>query len=160
MSQATSIDAVSLHGPEYNLGSTCEVIMRALPDWFGIEQAILDYASDIDALETFTARTGNEVIAFMSLKQHSDTSAELYVLGVLPHYHNQGVGRSLLEGIENYCRRQGIEFLQVKTLGPSRKNAAYEKTRSCYLAWGFVPVEEFPQLWGKDTPCLIMIKKI
>lgn len=38
-----------------NKGTTCEKILRALPDWFGIEQAILDYVSDTERMLTLVA---------------------------------------------------------------------------------------------------------
>jgi hypothetical protein len=47
----------------------------------------------------------------------------------------------------------------VKTLGPSRANAAYAATRRFYEAVGFEPIEEFSDLW-EENPCLFMIKAL
>lgn len=54
----------------------------------------------------------------------------------------------------------GVEYLQVKTLGPSNPDAGYAKTRQFYLGMGFVPLEELSQLWDPSQPCLIMIKAL
>jgi hypothetical protein len=53
-----------------------------------------------------------------------------------------------------------VEFLQVKTRGPSKPDEGYDKTRAFYLAYGFRPLEEFPLLWDADNPALLMVKTI
>jgi hypothetical protein len=50
-----------------------------------------------------------------------------------------------------------VTLVQVKTLGPSRPDANYARTRLFYEASGFQPLEELHGLWGVN-PCLIMIK--
>ena len=147
-------------GPKRIMGAPCEKVLRALPQWFGIEEAIVEYASAIEKLDTFLAIMNDEVIGFMSVKQHFDHAAELYVLGVLPQYHRQGIGRALFEKTESHCRSMGIQFLQVKTLSPNRESEAYQRTRQRYMDWGFTPLEEFPDMWGKEIPCLMMVKAI
>ena len=47
----------------------------------------------------------------------------------------------------------------MKTLGPSYPDAGYAKTRSFYLARGFVPLEEIHGLW-EQNPCLLLVKRI
>ena len=48
--------------------------------------------------------------------------------------------------------RAGTEFLQVKTLSAKHPDEGYEKTRAFYLAYGFRPLEEFPDLWSPESP--------
>lgn len=50
-------------------------------------------------------------------------------------------------------------MLQVKTIGPSRIDSAYARTRRFYAASGFVPVEEFTQVWP-GYPCLLLVLPI
>jgi hypothetical protein len=54
----------------------------------------------------------------------------------------------------------GVEFLQVKTLAPSKPDEGYARTRAFYLARGFRPLEEFRNLWDAENPALQMIKVI
>ena len=61
---------------------------------------------------------------------------------------------------EEWLRSERIEFLQVKTLGPSRPDLDYERTGKFYEAVGFRPLEEFPTLWGERLPCLQMVKSL
>lgn len=81
-------------------------------------------------------------------------------MGIKPEAHRQGIRRRLLQGAEIYLLEQGIEFLRVKTLSPARPEPNYAKTRLFYEAYGFRPLEAFKELWGKENPCLQMIKML
>ena len=54
---------------------------------------------------------------------------------------------------------EDVELLQVKTLGPARPDAGYERTRRFYAQLGFLPLEEIHGLWP-ENPCLIMVKAL
>jgi GNAT superfamily N-acetyltransferase len=149
-----------IEGPLYNQSAVCVPVLRALPDWFGIEQAILDYEREIELLPTFLARSGGRVAGFLSLKQHNPFSAEIYVMAVRPEVHRHGMGRALVEAAEKHARDLGVEYLQVKTLGPSRQDEGYARTRTFYESLGFRPLEEFPRMWGEQNPCLILVKRL
>jgi len=150
----------TVEGPVLGAAAVCEPILRALPDWFGIEEALLNYLTEIDRLPTFLARDQGKVFGFATLKQHTPLSAEILVMGCYPQNHRQGIGRALLLQAETWLAGQGVEYLQVKTLGPSHPDAGYARTRAFYTTMGFVPLEELPQIWGAANPCLIMIKRL
>jgi ribosomal protein S18 acetylase RimI-like enzyme len=131
-------------------------VLAALPDWFGIEEAVDAYVRDVAALQTFAAgRAG-----FLALKQHTDAAAEIYVMGVRPESRGRGLGTALLEAAESFLRAREVEYLQVKTLGPSQPSEHYAETRSFYAARGFRPLEELTAIWGEENPCLIMVKSL
>jgi hypothetical protein len=67
--------------------------------------------------------------------------------------------QALVEQGEKVLRHRGIEYVEVKTLGPSRRDTNYGRTRDFYAAIGFRPVEE-NNLWGDANPCLILIKHL
>lgn len=143
-----------VHQPEER-SRLCESVLRELPEWFGIEEATAAYIRDVAELPTFAV--GDD--AFLSVKVHTPRAAELYVLGVRPERHRQGLGTRLLEAAEDYLRSRGVEYLQVKTLGPSRPDDGYERTRLFYEARGFVALEEIHGLWERN-PCLLMVKRL
>ncbi|MFN8377028.1 MAG: GNAT family N-acetyltransferase [Anaerolineae bacterium] len=151
---------MTLHveGPHLNKGSVCAPILRALPQWFGIEEATRHYIESIDTLPTFLATEDDAAIGFLSVQRHYPQSAEIYVMGVLPQAHRQGVGRALLAAAEGWLAGESVRFLQVKTLSPRHPDEGYKKTRAFYAGVGFVPLEEFPTLWGEHNPCLMLIK--
>jgi GNAT superfamily N-acetyltransferase len=134
----------------------CESILRELPQWFGIQEANAAYVRDVAELPTFAF--GKD--GFLSLKLHGAKAAEIYVMGVRPQVHRCGIGTTLLARAEDYLRGRGVEYVQVKTLGPSRPSEAYERTRGFYEARGFVPLEELHGLWPGDNPCLVLVKRL
>lgn len=64
-----------------------------------------------------------------------------------------------MKHIEGSLSTRGVEYLQVKTMGPSRPNPEYDRTRGFYRRVGFRPLEE-NDLWGPRNPCLIMVKHL
>lgn len=145
--------------PVLGKGSVCQEILCSLPQWFGIEEAIVQYVKDIEQLPTFVAMEDNKAVGFLTIKQHNQFAAEIYVMGVLPQVHRRGIGRSLLEKVEKFLNKNGVEYLQVKTLGKLHPDKYYALTRAVYLKMGFRPIEEFSQIWD-DNPCLLMIKAL
>lgn len=148
-------------GPVLGRASACAAILRSLPDWFGIEEAIVHYVNEIGNLPTFLALDAEERAAgFLSLKQHYPLAAEVYVMAIRQEWHRRGMGRALLEHAQVYLSGLGVEYLQVKTLGPSHPDKNYAQTRRFYEAMGFRPLEELPDLWGERNPCLLMVKRL
>lgn len=138
----------------------CEKVLRSLPDWFGIESAILDYIKDVRAMETWSVVIDNEEIGFISVNKHNSSTAEIHVMGILPSFHGQSIGSNLVQVVERNLFSQGFKFLTVKTLGESRSNTEYDLTRKFYLRIGFSPLEEFKTLWGEANPCLMLVKAL
>lgn len=135
-------------------------VLRALPDWFGIEEATANYIEKSAALPFYALLSGDRPLGFLSLLRHFDKSAEIFVMGLRPEYHRMGLGGKMIRAMMEYCRDQGIEYLQVKTLDASAGYPQYDRTRAFYLAQGFRPLECIPELWDPGNPCLIMIQKI
>ncbi len=134
-----------------------EVVLRDLPDWFGIEEFTHRYIEDAATLPTLVVEPD---LGFLCLKQHTPAAVELYVMGVRRSHHRQGVGRALVEAAESWCRARGIRYLHVKTLGPSRPDPGYDATRSFYEAMGFVALEELHGLWDENNPKLVLVKDV
>ena len=137
-----------------------ETILRSLPDWFGIEEAIQDYVKDVKDTVFFIYSHQDKSIGFISLKKHFQSSYEVYVMGVKEDYLNKGIGTKLLKAAELYLLKNNVQFLQVKTLSEARPDKYYDKTRNFYLKNSFIPLEEFPRLWDESNPCLQLIKTL
>lgn len=152
--------SILIEGPYTGKAAQCEPILRALSDWFGIEEALQNYLKDIDRLPTFLAMKEDKTAGFLTVKLHTRYAAELLVMGVDPHIHRSGIGRLLVGKAEEWLRKQAVEYFQVKTLGPSRPDESYDATRAFYEALGFRPMEELTQIWGEENPCLILVKRL
>ena len=137
----------------------CERVLRSLPRWFGIESALVQYVEDCQSLPTWVGSCDETICGFATIRRHFAGAAEIHCIAVQPDLHRCGVGRALVGRIEQELRADHVQFLQVKTLGPSRSNAEYDRTRRFYEAIGFVPLEEFPKLWP-GNPALQMVKRI
>ncbi len=135
-------------------------MLGELPGWFGIEQSVEDYVAVADQSPTMVASVDGKDVGFLTTVRHSPYAAEIYVMGVLPQYHRHGIGSQLLGHAERSLAADGVEYLQVKTLSPSRHDAGYERTRAFYHACGFRALEEFPNLWGPENPALQMVRAL
>jgi ribosomal protein S18 acetylase RimI-like enzyme len=145
-------------------GSRPEVVdslLRELPEWFGIDEAIEEYVTRSAQLPTYTAILDGEPVGVLVLEHHSDRVAELYVLATARRLHRRGIGRALLEAAERDLARAGTTYVQVKTLGASHDSPEYAATRRFYEALGYQGLEEYPAdtLWP-GNPCLVMVKHL
>ena len=138
----------------------CLDVLKALPEWFGLPQAITNYARAVEELPMFGFDVDGEIVDFLSLKVHTPVAAEAYVLGVKKPWQGQGTGRKLFEAAETRCRKAGIKYLSVKTLAASHPDRSYARTRNFYQAIGFEPLEILPTLWSSENPCLLMVKAL
>lgn len=134
-------------------------LLRGLPEWFGIEEAIEHYIEEARSLPTYAALASGDVVGACLVKRHSERAAEIYLIAVERGHHRQGVGRSLMEAVEADLAGDGVEFLQVKTLGASHPSPEYAATRRFYEALGYRWLEETEDLWP-GNPCLIMVKHL
>jgi GNAT superfamily N-acetyltransferase len=136
-----------------------EEILRALPGWFGIEDALLNYVDQSKTLPAFVALMDDKMVGICSVKQHTQHAAEIYLMAVDPSLHRFGIGTALLKAAERELRDDGVQLLQVKTLGPSDPSPEYATTRLFYEAVGFRALEEIEGLWP-GNPCLILVKHL
>ena len=66
------------------------------------------------------------------------------------------IGSQLLATLESEANKN-VDFLQVKTVAEG-SNKDYDRTNIFYRSLGFKKLEIFPQLWGPQNPCQILIK--
>lgn len=120
---------IVIEGPYLGKSAVCAPILRSLPAWFAIEEDLVRYITEIDKLNTWLACEADRVIGFVSLKQHTPYSAEIYVMGILLEAHRKGIGRALINQVQEWLKSRSVEYLQVKTLGPSHSDDNYAKNR-------------------------------
>ncbi len=149
---------MKIKGPALNERAQCEEVLRSLPMWFGIEDALVLYADDSVRLPTFAVVESKKIKGFISLRQHFPHAWELHCIAVQAEARNNGCGRALIAHAESWLCKQGAAWLQVKTVAATSPSAAYAQTREFYRRMGFMPLEVFPELWSKRNPCLQLVK--
>ena len=138
--------------------ASVEAILGDLPQWFGRPEANAEYAAAGEKLPGYVAATAEgEDIGVILVDQHFPQTAEVHLMAVKARWHRHGVGRALIRDVEADLRSAGIRLLTVKTLGFADPDEGYRRTRDFYMALGFLPLEEFTDLWP-GTPCLFMAK--
>jgi len=113
-----------------------------------------------DTHPTVVATMDGRDCGILTLRVHTPYAAEIVVMGVLPGQHRGGIGRAMLNAAESWLAERDITYLQVKTLSPRSADEGYAATRAFYFGCGFRPLEEMPDLWGRDSPALQMIKTV
>jgi GNAT superfamily N-acetyltransferase len=147
-----------IDGPTHSQQAECEEILRSIPEWFGIEEALLEYVANTAKLPTFVIRDGLRPLGFISLRQHFAHAWEIDCIAIHATARNSGLGSRLLKHAERWLRQQNARFLQVKTIAASSPNPHYAQTRAYYERMGFGALEVFPELWDTWNPCLQMLK--
>lgn len=138
-----------------------EEILRGLPEWFGIEEALTGYAEQARVLPTYAATDDGDTVGVCLVRRHNRYSAEIYLLAVKRALHRQRIGKELLAEVERDLAEAGTEFVQAKTLGEAHESPEYAATRKFYEALGYRALEEFDEntIWS-DNPCLVMVKSL
>jgi len=140
--------------------NACESVLKSVPEWFPLKYDIKFYIEAVAKLPTFIATNDEEVVGFLSVKQHFPQSSDIYIIGVSQSHHGMGIGSALVEACEKWLLTKNCQFLQVKTHSASVADVYYERTLKFYKSVGFVPLEEISSIWGEKTPCLLMIKHL
>jgi GNAT superfamily N-acetyltransferase len=141
-------------------GALCRQLLDELPDWFGIPEAVDEYVVRAERATAVVAIANRLEVGLLTLIRHTEFAAEIDVMAVTPDYHRQGVGRGMLDRAEALLARDGVDYLQVKTLADTVEYEPYARTRAFYAACGFRPLQVFPDLWDPENPALQLVKRL
>ncbi len=139
----------------------CGDILSSIPEWFESEEANQIYRRRIRNQIALVVKKEGRAVGFLGLEDHNPYTSEIYVFGIRKGYQRHGLGRELVSMVTEELRKHPEKkYLTVKTLGESRPDPFYEKTRAFYRKMGFLPLEEMKTLWSENNPCLFMIKDL
>ena len=133
-------------------------VLKDLPEWFGMPESTQAYSEGAKDLQVWAAYQEGDLLGFVSLSYSSEDCAEIDCLGVKKAHQGRGIGSQLLATLESEACKK-VDYLQVKTVAEG-SNKDYDRTNIFYRSLGFKKLEIFPQLWGPQNPCQILIKKI
>lgn len=136
-------------------------ILEELPEWFGNQQAVEEYAETVKELPLWAALDENgQDLGFFAGKIRYGQTGEIVVCGVRPAYHRAGLGKALYTAAEEYFRQNGCRYMLVKTLSDTVDFAPYDQTRRFYQGVGFTPLITLTEMWDEENPCLLMLKSL
>ncbi|MGP5387102.1 GNAT family N-acetyltransferase [Brachybacterium tyrofermentans] len=135
-------------------------LLVTVPEWFGRPESNAEYVDAARTKETWTVRDdAGTVVGVTLIDRHFPHVAEVHLIVVDRAVHGTGVGTAMVAACEADALARGVRLVEVKTLGASDPDPAYARTRHFYEKQGFLALEE-TELWGADTPCLIMVKPL
>lgn len=155
MSKSSSVKQIISPDEKENV---CREILTLLPSLFENKFSIDEYAVNCRMLPVWAAYSGDELQGFISLRETSPYAAEIYVMGVKKEYQRHKVGKSLFTALLNYARRQGYEYLQVKTVKQG-VYSEFDTANTFYQSLGFRELEVLP-IWDENNPCQIYIRNV
>lgn len=135
-----------------------EKVLRDLPDWFGIEDSIIQYADNSKENDTFIISVDGEDLGFLTIKETSNHAIDLYCLGILSKYRNTGLGTTLVREVLDLYKNN-FSLAHVKTLDEG-VDEFYDQTIRFYKSLGFMKLETIKEIWGEENPCQIMVKSL
>ena len=98
--------------PPYNKKRTAKKALDGIKD-------------DFKSNDFYVAIVENKIIGFTMVKIDSGIKEQLWIneLWILKEYQGQGIGKKIMEGVENLYKKKGIKIL--KLVADTRKNGAY-----------------------------------
>lgn len=155
-----SLGGFELVRPTKDRAAIARAVLEDLPVWFGIPSSRERYIARADELPMVAAAAQGEVIGFLSLERRTVAASEIHVVGVRRAWHRRGVGRAIVAAAADQACKEGARYLIVKTVSDRLADPNYAATRGFYEAVGFVGIDELPDLWGPENPCLVMLKEL
>lgn len=121
---------------------------------FQCEKANID-----SAREYYTAWLASELCGLVGLHHYRwgpDLNVWLSWFAVAPACQGQGIGRQLLQYIENVARESGYQQLLIETYS----NHEFARARNFYMKCGYLQSGEIQQYIDDETSMLVYHKKL
>ena len=129
------------------------------PRWF-TQSALNDIGSAIRTDKGMVALAEEKIVGFATYKRIDTKTVELTWIGVYSNFHRKGIGRALLNSIEEELRREDCEVIEVDTLAATVDYEPYARTRNFYHAVGFTDVRVEPSAYKSGDDKLLLRKQL
>jgi ribosomal protein S18 acetylase RimI-like enzyme len=151
---------VAIRPLDHDDAAACDAIVRSLPYHFGDEAGRADCAAAVRSQRGFVAEDPGAVVGFLTFEDRFDQATEITWMAVRSDRRRKGIGRTLLDAVVAEASSAGRRLLVVLTVSPSdgadEIPDGYQATRAFYRSNGFVLARDFPGLWTRDTPVLMV----
>ena len=139
--------------------ATIVAMAKLLPQWF-TELGIQQIARDLQTQNGLVTLEDENIAGFVTYAIAVDeTVAELTWIAVHPNLHRKGIGRSLVEALEEVLVGLGVSALEVSTVADSIEYEPYARTRTFYHALGFSDVR-VDRGWYPSGDDRVLLRKL
>jgi ribosomal protein S18 acetylase RimI-like enzyme len=144
-----SIQAIADREPLFNAAEAATVA-ELLGDYLG--------RPDHNGYFFLTAELDGQVAGFACYGPTPLTEGtfDLYWVAVRPEHKGQGIGRTLVQQVEQEIRQQGGRLLLADTSG----TAAYDRTREFYERSGFRRAATIPDFYRPGDALILYVKRL
>lgn len=120
--------------------SLCRLVTSKLPEYFGLPEVNEHYAQGVRECINIAAKVDNQFVGLISIEFPYSNNANIYWMAILAEYHNQGIGKKLIESARELAKNKQAKTITVETLSPKNADENYLKTYNFYLKNGFKPL--------------------
>jgi len=141
-------------------GLVIEIAKALYPRWFN-ELGLQEIARDLEAEHVLLALDAGKAVGFIIYcTDENRKTAELSWIAVRPELHRKGIGRALVNALEEILMQQGFRALEVSTVAPTVEYEPYAATRSFYHSVGFSDAQIDKNYYGSGDDRLLMRKYV
>lgn len=110
-------------------------IAKDLPEWF-TKDALKNMKVDFEYNNLIVSKDKKQINGFLCYSTNSGKMVLIW-MGVKRNLQRKGIGRSLLNWLENKANRLDLNSIEVETLPEEDDYAPYKQTREFYYKNGF-----------------------
>lgn len=118
----------------------CRIITKDLPEYFGLVEANEKYVEGVKDHINFAIAVQGNFVGLLSLSFPYPKASQIYWMGILRRYQEQGLGKLLVHAALDYAKNQGATSMTVETLSKAEADENYLKTYGFYETMGFEPL--------------------
>ncbi|RNC87864.1 MAG: N-acetyltransferase [Winogradskyella sp.] len=124
-----------------------------------LDDMISDYLNNKNSTDIWftTIRHGKPIsIVYCAPERLTNGTYNLYAIAVHKDQQGNGVGKKMMEYIENTLRENGNRILIVETSG----KAEFELTRDFYIKCNYIKQAVIPEFYEEDDDKVVFWKKL
>jgi ribosomal-protein-alanine N-acetyltransferase len=96
----------------------------------------------------------DELVGFAFVMVNENNAAHLTTIGVAPEHRRRGIGRRLLQHVEETLRRKGISTIMLEV------RVSNDNAQDLYRRHGYMSVQRINRYYSNGEDCFLMIKSI
>ncbi len=120
--------------------------------WRWTPAKVKRHIRDKDTMVLVASRDG--VIAGFAIMRFGDDQAHLFLLAVQPEFRRKGIGRSMMQWLEESCRTAGIQQVRLEVRASTRG------ARLFYWQLGFWFLAQVAGYYDRREAAVIMVRSL